>query len=82
MKLTDKNLEGKAWGSLSDQDKNKLLQTANPIDGRTGNKPEGSGKCIVDFEKLDVSIAGELVGTSDGDEYIILDDAIFYNSFL
>lgn len=66
--------EGIKWKELSESEHEKLLKTANPINGITGNDMRQDGECIIDLE-YPFSIPGRL---EDG-EIIIDDEAVIYN---
>ena len=66
--------EGKKWKELSESEREKLLKTANPINGITGNDMRQDGECIIDLE-YPFSIPGRL---EDG-EIVIDDEAVIYN---
>ena len=66
--------EGKKWKELSESEQERLLRTANAIDGRTGNDMGQDGECIIDLE-YPFSVAGRL---EDG-EIVIDDEAVIYN---
>jgi hypothetical protein len=70
---TTKNLEGKKWSDLSKESQEKLLLIA-----RAWNTKE-PGKCIIDFENLEFSIAGYIEVRKDENEIIIDNNAIFYD---
>lgn len=66
--------EGKKWKELSESEQERLLRTANAIDGRTGNDMGQDGECIIDLE-YPFSVSGRL---EDG-EIVIDDEAVIYN---
>ena len=66
--------EGKKWKELSESEQERLLRTANAIDGRTGNDMRQDGECIIDLE-YPFSVSGRL---EDG-EIVIDDEAVIYN---
>ena len=66
------NLEGRKWGELSSKQKSELMGKARVWENVVG-------ECIVDFEDLDVSIAG-FNKVDDVEAVIIIDDNnTFYN---
>ncbi len=68
-----KYLVGQKWSDISDSVKSELLQYANAIDGKTGNRCT-SGECIVDLDAI-LSVSGFV---KDGN-ILISDDAILYD---
>lgn len=74
--LESKNLIGKKWGELTEEQQKQLLSIANVWDNVT------EGDCIVDFSE-DLSIAGTVIKEQYIDSYsceLVIDDkAIFYN---
>ena len=69
-----KNLVGKTWGELSEQQKEELLSIANAVNGVDGTRAK-DGDCIVDFQDYEFSISGKIV-----EEVIQIDDnSIFYD---
>ena len=70
----NKNLTGKQWNQIIEEEREILLQAARAIDGETGNAAT-EGECIVDFEGYDFSIAGKIVD----DEIVINNESVFYN---
>lgn len=73
-------MKGKKWNEINETTREELMKTARAVDGRSGDKSKG-GKCIIDFEGTDYSIAGELVIKDEEIEIIIDDNAIIYISF-
>ena len=66
--------EGKKWKELSESEQEKLLKTANPINGITGNDMGQDGECIIDLE-YPFSVSGRL----EDREIVIDDEAVIYN---
>lgn len=64
-------LEGKKWGDLSDAQREELLYKAI--------LNEKVGDSIIDFEGLDISIAGKVVVGADEDIIEIDNNSVFYN---
>ena len=52
MEVNLMDYEGKKWKELSESEQEKLLKTANAIDGRTGNDMVQDGECIIDLEYM------------------------------
>ena len=75
-----RNLNGKTWGQLTEEQRNELLNIANPVDGRTGDKPKKSGECIIDFG--DYSINGRIIISEDEDIIEIGSEAVIYSPSL
>lgn len=74
--LESKNLIGRKWGELTEDEQKKLLSVANVWDNVT------EGDCIVDMDE-DLAIAGTVIKYQYEDcyelELKIDDEAIFYN---
>jgi len=68
-----RNLIGKQWKSLTEDEKTVLLNNPNAIDAETGNTCK-EGDCIIDLT-LELSISGKVV---DGN-IVINDEAVIYN---
>ena len=69
-----KDLLGKTWSQLTEEQKEILLKEANPVDGSTGNNMTENGECIIDFSN-GLSIAGSVFD----DEIVINENSILYD---
>lgn len=72
--LESKNLVGKTWGDLTEEQQQNILSVSNVND----NAKEGA--CIVDIDE-ELAIAGTVVCEFEDEvgELIISDEAMFYN---
>lgn len=74
-------LNGMAWGDLTDLQQENLMESARTTDWESGGAHKVSGECIVDFAN-GLSITGYLKVTDDDYAIIILDSAVIYDPSL
>lgn len=73
-----KDYSGMKWKELSDQEKEKMLSAANPVNARTENNMKENGECIIDLI-YPFSVPGK-VDYNKNDVIIVIEpEAIIYN---
>lgn len=73
-----KDYSGMKWEELSDQEKEKMLSAANPVNARTENNMKENGECIIDLI-YPFSVHGS-IEINEHDILIVIDpEAIIYN---
>ena len=79
-KMSNSAFIGRKWGELDEEFRDKLLLSANCVDGRTGNNMKSDGECIVDLQLYSLSVTGRFVRGEEEDEINVNEDAVIYSN--